>query len=179
MSYRTFTAMFAAALFAGAGTAMAQEAMPSDLTDEEVAHVAVTANTIDIESGRLAQDKAQNEQVRQFAALMVADHSASNQQAEKLVDSLGVEPKENDVSTSLEDEAEQAKDNLEKQEGAAFDRAYMQREVVFHQTVLTSLDDLLIPTTENAQLKELLTTVRGVVERHLERAKEINNQLAP
>jgi putative membrane protein len=179
MSYRTLTAMFAVALLAGAGTARAQEAMPADLTDEEVAHVAVTANTIDIENGRLAQEKAQNEQVRQFAALMVADHTASNQQAEKLADSLGVEPKENDVSGSLQDEADQVKGDLEKQEGAAFDRAYMQREVVFHQTVLTALDDLLIPTTENAQLKELLNSVRGVVEQHLERAKKINNQLAP
>ena len=54
------------------------------LTDAEIAHIVVTANTADIENGNLAKKKASNEDVHGYAHRMIADHTDSNQQATEL-----------------------------------------------------------------------------------------------
>lgn len=156
-------------------TATAQTA--PDLSDPEVAHVAVTANRIDVELARLAEERAGREEVRRFAATMITDHTAVNQQAAALAGRLGVTPKDNAVSASLLKGAEEAKDRLSTLSGAAFDRAYLEREVGYHQAVLDALDQLLIPTTSNADLKQLLVSVRPAIAAHLEHARQLHTRM--
>jgi putative membrane protein len=148
-----------------------------DLTDPEVAHVAVTANTIDVDLAKLALERGRSDQVKAFAQTMVQDHTGVNEQAAALASRLGVTPKPNDVSASLQEGADQAMAKLHGLGGADFDRAYMAREVEYHQAVLDALDDLLIPTTENAELKSLLRTARGAIAAHLERARAIKSSI--
>ena len=148
-----------------------------DLSDPEVAHVAVTANTIDVELARFAQSRTRSAEVRRFATTMIADHSAVNAQAAALAGRLGVTPADNAVSRSLLAGAAQARTALEPLQGAAFDRAYMDREIAYHQAVLDALDGLLIPTSANADLKKLLVDVRPAFAAHLEHAKMIRTGL--
>lgn len=157
-----------------AATLEAQAAAPApDLSDPEVAHVAVTANTLDIELAKFAQSRTQHAGVRQFAATMITDHTAVNAQAAALAGKLGVTPADNAVSKSLQAGANDARASLERLEGAAFDRAYMDREVGYHQAVLDALDTVLIPTTSNGELKALLEKVRPAIATHLEHARKI------
>ena len=149
-----------------------------DLTDPEVAHVAVTANSIDIEMAKLVPSHTRNAAVTKFATTMITDHSAVNGQAVALATKLGVTPKDNAVSQSLQSGAAQARAALEPLHGAAFDRAYMDREVAYHQAVLDAIDKVLIPTTENAELRKLLVDVRPAIAMHLELAKQIRSQLS-
>ncbi len=158
----------------------AQNAAPAaapDLSDPEVAHVAVTANAVDIDMAKFAQTRTHNTAVKQFAATMITDHTAVNQQAAALATKLGVTPADNAVSQSLQSGAKEARAKLEPLHAAAFDRAYMDREVAYHQAVLDAIDKLLIPTTENAELRQLLTAVRPAVATHLEHAKQLRSQL--
>ena len=155
----------------------AAQAAPPNLSDAEVAHVAVTANTIDIELGKLADSRAANPEVRRFAAMMVRDHGAVNERAAALAGRLGVTPKDNAVSRSLLTGAKDARTRVEDLEGAAFDRAYIEREIGFHQAVLDALDGLLVPTTENAELKQLLVEVRPAFVAHLAYAKQVGQKL--
>jgi putative membrane protein len=164
-----------------AGSLHAQNAATPtpDLSDPEVAHVAVTANSIDIDMAKFAQTRTTNAAVQQFAATMITDHTAVNGQAAALAQKLGVTPADNAVSQSLETDARQARATLEPLHGAAFDRAYMDREVAYHQAVLDAIDKLLIPTTENAEVKQLLTAARPALATHLEHAKQLRGQLSP
>lgn len=148
-----------------------------DLSDPEVAHVAVTANRIDVELARIAQSRTANADVKKFAAMMITDHSAVNAQAAALAGRLGVTPADNAVSQSLLTGAADARQAVEPLRGVAFDRAYMDREVAYHQAVLNAIDGVLIPTTDNTELKKLLTDVRPVIAMHLEHAKQIRASL--
>lgn len=148
-----------------------------DLSDPQVAHVAVTANTIDVDLARFAQTRTQNAWVKGFAASMIADHTGVNAQAAALAGRLGVTPEDNDVSKSLLSGATQARASLEPLQGAAFDRAYIDREVAYHQAVLDALDGLLIPTTSNAELRKLLVDVRPAIAAHLQHAKQLRGRL--
>jgi putative membrane protein len=149
-----------------------------DLSDPEVAHVAVTANSIDIDMAKFAQTRSTNAAVRQFAATMITDHAAVNTQAAALATKLGVTPKDNAVSQSLESGGKQARASLEPLHGTAFDRAYLDREVAYHQAVLDAIDKVLVPTTENAELRKLLTDVRPAIATHLAHAKQLRSQLS-
>lgn len=162
--------------FAAVTGLSAQSAAP-DLSDPEVAHVAVTANSIDVDLAKVAQSRTQNAEVRKFAGTMITDHSAVNQQAAALAGRLGVTPKDNAVSQSLLKGASEARTAIDKLQGRAFDRAYIDREVAYHQAVLDALDGLLIPTTSNAELKKLLTDVRPAIAAHLEHARHIQTSL--
>jgi putative membrane protein len=154
----------------------AQSATP-DLSDPEVAHVAVTANSIDIELARLAQSRTGNHDVKQFATTMITDHSAVNAQASALATKLCVTPKDNEVSQSLLKGAAEARATVEPLKGKVFDKAYIDREVAYHQAVLDALDKLLIPTTSNAELKQLLVDVQPAIATHLEHAKKLQSVL--
>lgn len=154
----------------------AQSATP-DLSDPQVAHVAVTANSIDIDLAKLAQSRTRNPDVKQFATTMITDHGAVNAQASALATKLGVTPEDNAVSQSLQKGATEARATIEPLKGKSFDKAYINREVAYHQAVLDALDGLLIPTTSNAELKKLLVDVRPAFAAHLEHAKKLQASL--
>ena len=166
----TLTAAFAPA-------AISAQAKGPDLNDAEVAHVAVTANAIDIEMGRLAGARSHRKDVLDFAAAMVRDHSAVNASAGALAAKLKVTPQDNPVSQSLQSGARAARAKLEGVSGEAFDRAYIAREVEYHQGVLDALDGVLIPTTVNPELKQLLVEARGAILGHLAHAKHVQEAL--
>lgn len=161
----------------GAAAGLPAQAPAPDLSDPEVAHVAVTANSIDIELAKYAQTRTRNTEVRKFAATMIADHGAVNAQAAALADRLGVTPRDNAVSQSLLTGAGEARTAIEKLDGIAFDRAYMDREIGYHQAVLDALDGLLIPTSSNAELKKLLVDVRPAIAAHLAHARQLRSSL--
>jgi putative membrane protein len=147
------------------------------VTDPQIAHIAVTANAIDSSFGALAATKARSQAVKDFAQTMVRDHGAVNKQAVALAQRLNVTPEENDVSRQLQTAADQARGTMTGLTGAAFDSAYMAREVTYHQAVIDALDQTLIPNAQNADLKSLLESVRPNFVAHLERARQVQGSL--
>ena len=160
-----------------ADTATAATAAPAKPNDAQIAHIAVTANSIDSAAGVLAKSKAQSKAVKDFAQTMITDHTQVNKQAVALATKLGVTPEDNDVSQQLNSGAQTSQESLKAKSGADFDSAYMDHEVTFHQAVLDALDSTLIPDAQNAELKDLLTKVRPAIAAHLERAKSIRASL--
>jgi len=174
-------ALLGAGAGAGAGlraqAAGATKAAPA-LSDPQVAHVAVTANTIDVGMGKLALERARGAAVRSFARTMIRDHTAVNAKAGALAARLHVTPLDNDVSASLQKSAGEARAKLSTLRGRAFDRAYIDREVSYHQGMLDAIDKVLIPSAQNAELKQLLVDVRPAIAEHLAHARQLQAQLA-
>lgn len=158
----------------GSAVAWAAEAP----TDPQIAAIVVTANQVDIDAGKLAEATTHNPQVREFAKLMVKDHTGVNKSATELVTRLKVTPQPNPTSESLKEGGEQNLAALRKLKGAAFDKAYVDHEVAYHQAVLDAVDHTLIPSAQNADLKELLVKVRPAFVAHLEHAKTLQASLA-
>jgi putative membrane protein len=153
-------------------TPAAAAAAPA-LNDAQIAHIAVTANSVDSAAGELAKKKGSSKAVRDFGQTMVTDHGGVNKQAVALVTKLNVTPEDNDTSKQLKAGGDANLAKLETLSGAAFDKAYIDNEVTFHQTVLDALDKTLIPDAKNAELKGLLEKVRPAIVAHLEHAKTI------
>ena len=163
---------------AEAPAAASTPAQAPALDDADIAAIVVAANTIDIQYGEIARQRATNEQVKQFAETMIKDHTAVNQSAAELVARLGVTPTPNDVSRSLESQAAQMREMLRSKSGAEFDRAYIDNEVAYHRAVLEAIDEVLIPNASNPELRQTLVNVRPAVEAHLRHAEEIQRMLS-
>ena len=164
-----------ASLFAFAATAaFAQSAAPNDA---QIAGIVVTANTVDIDAGKLAQKMSKNKEVKQFGKQMVTDHTGVNKQATALVKKLKVKPEDSDTSKSLKDGGAANISKLKGLKGAEFDKAYVDNEVTYHQAVIDALDKTLIPNAKNAELKDLLVKVKPAFVAHLDHAKQIQQSL--
>jgi putative membrane protein len=168
---RRTLALAAALALSGAGAAWAQAA--GGPSDPQIAHIAYTADQIDIKAAEQALAKTQNPQVRSFAEEMKRDHAAVNDKALALVKKLGVTPEANPTSAALSAAADQKLAQLKALNGAAFDRAYIQNEVTFHQTVNTALKDTLIPNADNPELKSLLETGLKLFQEHQAHAEHL------
>jgi putative membrane protein len=153
-------------------------AFAQGVDDAQIASIVVTANQVDIDAGKLASSMGSNADVKKFGQQMVTDHTGVNKQAVELVTKLKVTPKDNPTSQSLKAGGEANVANLKKMKGAAFDKAYVDHEVEYHQAVLDAVDKTLIPNASNADLKALLVKVRPAFVAHLEHAKQIQASMA-
>jgi putative membrane protein len=147
------------------------------ITDAQIAAIVVTANQVDIDAGKLAEASGNDPEIKAFGKQMAAAHAGVNKQAGDLVAKLGVTPEDNPTAQKLKAGGADNVKHLSGLKGAAFDRAYIDHEVVYHQAVLDALDKTLIPGAKNSELKALLVQVRPAFVAHLEHAKAVAKKL--
>jgi putative membrane protein len=170
---KTFPMALAAALFAATTVAYAQ----GGPNDAQIAAIVVTANQVDIDAGKLAESKAKHKDVKAFGKMMVTDHTGVNKSAKALVAKLHVKPEDNPTAESLKKGGQENVAHLKTLKGDAFDKAYIEHEVAYHQQVIDAMDKTLIPSAQNAELKALLVKVRPAFVAHLEHAKKLQAEL--
>ena len=166
-----------ALVVAGGLMAAASGMHAQGITDAQIAAIVVTANQVDVDAGRLAQERGSSSEVKKFAQRMVSDHEGVNKQAVTLATKLKVRPQENDTSRALKAGGDKNLAKLKTLSGSAFDKAYVDHEVAYHAQVLEALDKTLIPGASNAELKALLVKVRPAFVAHLEHARHIQGSL--
>jgi putative membrane protein len=174
LSKRLLPAVLCALLF----PALAWSQKNTKLSDAEIASVAVVANQIDIDAAKLAQQKSKDPAIRDFASTMISDHTSVIDKASALVKKLGVTPQDNGVSRQLRSNAQKTLQGLKAKSGAAFNKAYVDNEVAYHEAVISTVEGKLIPEATNAELKDLLQSVLPVLRTHLEHAKMVQKNLA-
>ena len=168
-----FSFVFGGLVLAAPATLSAQQP-----NDAQIAAIVVTANQVDIDAGKLAESKATTPEVKAFGTQMVTDHTGVNKLATELVTKLGVKPEDNPTAQSLKSGGADNVNALTSLSGAAFDKAYVDHEVAYHQQVLDAVDKTLIPSAQNTELKALLVKVRPAFAAHLEHAKQVQASLA-
>ncbi|HZO17604.1 MAG TPA: DUF4142 domain-containing protein [Gemmatimonadaceae bacterium] len=156
----------------------AQQSASAPLTDANIAAIVVAANSIDVENGKLAIERATDAEIRKFAHTMITDHTGVNKAAVDLVTRLKVTPVESPTSRALVASANETRASLGTRSGLDFDRAYIANEVTYHRAVLSAVDDALIPSAQNPELRSLLVSVRPAFVAHLEHAESLQQRLA-
>jgi putative membrane protein len=173
-SITVFAAVVMFALFSV--PALAQQS--PKLSDAEVTSIAVTANQIDINYAEIAKKKSTNADILKFAETMISDHKAVIDQAVALAKKLGLTPKNNAVSKKLLADAEKTTKMLNSESGKSFNMEYIDNEVAYHKAVIATVENLLIPETDNKELKDLLQNVVPALKTHLEHAIMVQNKIS-
>jgi putative membrane protein len=147
------------------------------LDDPTIVAIFDAANTWDIDLGNLALKKSSNKDVRNFADMMVRDHSAARKLGRDLAKKLHVTPTPPGKDFALYKDHVATLAKLNGLTGAAFDKAYIDHEVWYHQAVIDAVTNTLLPATKNAELKDLEVKVAPNFQAHLAAAKDLQKKL--
>jgi putative membrane protein len=136
------------------------------LDDATILAIFDQANAADIVTGRLGAKYGASEEVRALGRMVASDHAAVQQTGRDLAWKLKIVPTPPDNDTSAADLA-RAVALLQSKTGAEFDKAYLQYEVAFHQSVVDAIKGTLLPAIKNDELRNLMKSVLPGFEQHL------------
>ena len=165
------SATFAAILVTGFASAGSEN--PAELNDLEIAHVAYTADTIDIRYAYLALTISNNPTIQEFARTMIRDHNAVNAQALALLEKLGASPADNYLSQQLNQQSEQLVNEMKQLSGTEFDVRYANNELTYHKAVNDLVENSFIPNIENDEVKALFEQALEIFKTHEQHAEMI------
>jgi len=158
-----------------AWTAAAQQGAPTNTkvqrSDRNFIEKAAEGGKEEVELGRLAQSKASNEAVKQFAQRMVEDHANANKELMELAANKGVQlddkaPKKNPMM-----------DRLSKLQGADFDREYVKEMVKDHKKDVAEFRRMHSGAVD-PNLKAWIDKTLPTLEDHLKTIEGIQSQIA-
>ena len=172
--------LVAAALAAAAVLALVvrrADARPKALTEAGVVAIFDLANTADIETGTLGEQRGTTKEIREYGQMLRQVHVAVRQQGRDLAKKLGVTPVMPEGSTMAQDHAATVA-RLKSLRGAEFDRAFLEHEQAFHAAVLSAVKTNLLPAIENKELKDFVTSLAPAFEAHRLAAENLLSKLA-
>jgi putative membrane protein len=155
----------------------ATEAPALALDDATIVAIFDNANTVDIETGRLAAGRGWTSEVRQFGAMLARDHDMVRQQGRDLAKKLGVTPTPPVGDRSAEDQTAVIR-RLNSLRGPEFDRAFLEREIQFHRDVIAAIETTLLPAIKNEELRALVVKVAPAFQAHLVMAENLLTRVA-
>lgn len=164
---------FTLAVLAAGNPASAQSPKESlSAPDRQFVMEASEGGRTEVDLGELAQQKASNDAVRQFAQRMIADHGKAGQELARLAASKGVE-----LTTQPSRADQREKDQLTRQSGPAFDREYVKMMVKDHEQDVAAFRKMS-RQAKDRDLKEWVSKTLPVLEDHLKTIRQIEPQLA-
>ena len=133
--------------------------------DKAFVQKAAIGGMAEVEMGNLAQQKAASEQVKQFGARMVTDHTKANDELKQVASSKGI-----DLPASLDKKHQADLDRFGKMTGAQFDKAYMSHMVDDHKKDVSEFQKEA-KSGKDADVKGFASKTLPTLQEHLQLAQ--------
>jgi putative membrane protein len=143
----------------------------TNVPDRLFAMLAAQGGMVEVDLGKLAQQKSRNDAVSAFAKRMVDDHGTSNEQLALLAKQSGLSLPTEPAPDQLE-----VKQRLSMLSPADFDAEYMRAQVTDHQKTVQLLL-WVIASGENADLQRFASGTLPDILQHLQHAQTLVSQL--
>ncbi len=141
-------------------------------SDERMVKQIAEANLAEISAGKLAQDKAQSDEVKSFAKKMVDDHTKALDDLKQLAQSKGVT-----LPTEPDKQHMAMEKKLQALSGDKFDKQYVQQAGERAHKQTHRLLQRASSRSEDADLKNYASKVLATVESHEQMAKDTSRNL--
>jgi len=135
--------------------------------DKAFVKKALEGNMAEIEMGKLALQKSNDDQVKQFAQHMVDDHGKMLDELKPAAEQMGVKAPEGPSKGQMK-----SMDKMKALSGDAFDQAYIKNMVKDHKTDDSDFK-LEAQSTQNPQLKQMVMQSDQTIESHLQQIQQI------
>jgi putative membrane protein len=132
---------------------------------------AADAGMAEVAMGQKAQSKAVNARVKDFAAMMVHDHSAANDKVKSFASNRNVM-----LPDSVSDDHKKMAEDLDKKKGKDFDKAYMDDMVKGHEKVVDMFEKAN-NNVNDTEVKDFINSTLPTIKAHLDSAKAIRKSL--
>jgi putative membrane protein len=137
--------------------------------DQAFVRKAAMGGLAEVEFGKLAQQKASSDEVKQFASRMVQDHSKANDELKQIASSKGIE-----VPSELDRKHKNDYERLNKLSGAEFDRAYMNLMVDDHKKDVSDFKKEA-DSGKDADIKSFASKTLPTLQEHMQLAQKTND----
>jgi putative membrane protein len=153
-----------------ADTTSTMSSTPVSQEDADWAVEAANGGMTEVELGKIAQQKATSDRVKNFGAMMVADHGKAGDQLKQIAAQKNIT-----LPASLSDKSQKDLDNLNKKTGKDFDKAYIDMMIDDHKK---DLDKFKKGSTDlkDADLKNFATQGVPMIQMHLDTIKAIGGK---
>jgi putative membrane protein len=144
-------------------------AATAPVTTPEFATAAAASDLFEIESSKLAQSRATRADVKEFAAMLVKDHTQSTADMKAIAskESITLSP------PALRPDMQSKIDALKAATGEQFDTLYLSQQVAAHEETLT-LHQGYAATGDNEALKGFAAKTATLVSKHLDQARNLS-----
>ena len=132
---------------------------------------AANGGMAEVETSQVAQQKGTNAKVKDFASMMVHDHSAANEQVKMLAAQRNVT-----LPSTPGDDKKKSLDDLSKKTGTNFDKDYMKMMVDDHQSTI-DLFESASSKVNDTEVKTFIDNTLPKLRTHLDSAKAVQKML--
>lgn len=133
----------------------------------------IAGSRVEVELGKLAQQKARHSQVKAFATQMVRDHQKAAAELKTVSTRANIDiPK---IDADMEP-GKDLRDRLAKLSGMEFDRQYMKAMVDDHEKALNEAEEKA-EKADNDHVKQWAAKALPTLKKHLEQARHIRESL--
>jgi putative membrane protein len=147
-----------------AGMADTKNALSSD--DKKFIEKAAQGGVAEVQMGKLAAQKAQSAEVKQFGERMAKDHASANDKLTQIASQKGVTP-----ASDMDSSSKREYDKLQKLSGAQFDQEYMKTMVSDHEKDVKEFQSEA-KSAKDPQVKNFAQSTLPTIEEHLKLAKQ-------
>ncbi|STX42569.1 Predicted outer membrane protein [Legionella donaldsonii] len=161
------------------GYTQAAPATPAQMkVDARILGSLVVLNQNEMAAATLAQRKASSPSVKNYAAWMYKAHNQNLQETQSLSQRIGIAPEKGATALALQRQGRQEMATLNRFNGKAFDRVYINAMVKDHAAALHMIDHKLKTEATNPQLRGQLEATRAHVAEHLQQARAVQREIA-
>jgi|SRR5215472_5532767 len=139
--------------------------------DQKFLHKAAEGGIAQVEFGKLAEQNAQSQDVKDFGKRMVDDHSRANDELQQIAAQQGAT-----LPSGLSSSDNTTKEHLSKMKGDSFDKAYMRHMVVDHETDVSGFKQEARGGSD-PQLKDWATKTLPTLEQNLQLAQHVDSKV--
>lgn len=139
--------------------------------DREFVEAQLADGDAEVDLGRLAQDHAASPDVREFASMMVRDHTQAADALKPIATKHKIHP-----DPSAHEAHHDLHERLAKLTGPEFDLQYIDAMVDAHQKAVDAVERRA-ESSDNPDVKRWASQTLPTIKQHLERAKQIQSKL--
>lgn len=138
--------------------------------ETEFVNKAGIGGMMEVEAGNLALQKSKSPIIKDFATMMVKDHTAANKELEGIAKNKGLQ-----LANTFPQKEKAHMDAMKSLQGDGFDRHYMKMMVTDH---IATLELFRTATSaEDPAIKAFATKTLPILEAHYKQAKQISDKL--
>lgn len=144
-----------------------KEVKPVQKDASDFAVAAANGGMMEVELGKVAEEKGVNQRVKDFGAMMVKDHSAANDNLKGIAASLNIT-----LPDSVSNDARKDIDQMKMKKGKAFDKAYVDMMLDDHKKDIAEFRKCA-DNCSDSTIKSFASTTLPVLEKHLDSIQAI------
>lgn len=143
----------------------------SEVPSEQFVKKASVSNLFEIETSKLALDRARNAKVKEFAQQMINDHTKAGEELKVSVQKSDVDSEF--IATELDSSRAEKLENLKETSGERFDQQYIETQVEAHDEAVSLFQDY-VQNGEDKTIQQFAEKTLPTLKQHQDHVRRLD-----